>query len=118
MKRILYDTGQRTVVRWPHKRRQKLEVVIYGEMTPDPPPQIEKNKFVLKCRIDKPVLGLDGVNIYSAVAQRRYPGRALQHTGFLSTTEMLISDWTIKRFNSTSFPIQMIILFSGLWKIL
>ena len=37
MKRILYDTGRRTVVRWPHKRRQKLEVVSYGEMTPDPP---------------------------------------------------------------------------------
>ena len=45
VKRILYDTGRRTVVRWPHKRRQKLEVVSYGEMTPDPP-KIEKNNFV------------------------------------------------------------------------
>ena len=37
VKRILYDTGRQTVARWPHKRRQKLEVVSYGEMTPDPP---------------------------------------------------------------------------------
>ena len=37
LKPILYDTGRRTVVRWPHKRRYKLEVVSYGEMTPDPP---------------------------------------------------------------------------------
>ena len=41
VKQILYDTGQQTVARWPHKRRQKLEGVSYVEMTPDPP-KIEK----------------------------------------------------------------------------
>ena len=44
----LHQKCRRTVARWPHKRRQKLDVVSYGEMTPDPP-KIEKNKFVLKC---------------------------------------------------------------------
>ena len=36
VKRILYDTGRRTVARAPHKRSLKLEVVSYGEMTPEP----------------------------------------------------------------------------------
>ena len=45
MKQILYDTGWQTVARWPPKRRYKLEVVSYGEMTPR---KIEKNKFNLK----------------------------------------------------------------------
>ena len=37
VKQILYDMGRLTVARWPHKTRQKLEVVSYGEMTPDSP---------------------------------------------------------------------------------
>ena len=48
MEQILYDTGWRTVAKWPRKRTQKLEVSNYGEMIPDLP-KIGKKKFVLKC---------------------------------------------------------------------
>ena len=37
MEQILYDTGWRTVAKWPRKRTQKLEVSNYGEMIPDLP---------------------------------------------------------------------------------
>ena len=52
------------------------------------------------CHIDKQVLNLTSVSVYSAIVQRRYSGRPLQRSGLWSPTETLISDWTIKRFNS------------------
>ena len=47
MEQILYDTGWRTVAKWPRKRTQKLEVSNYGEMIPDLP-KIGKKKVCLK----------------------------------------------------------------------
>ena len=43
----MYDTGRRTVARWPHNRPQKLEVDSYGEINPDPPKN-RKKKVCLK----------------------------------------------------------------------
>ena len=48
MKRILYDTGRRTVARWPHKRLRSLRSSVMVKWPP-PNQKIENNKFVLKC---------------------------------------------------------------------
>ena len=56
---------------------------------------------VKSCRIGKPVLILTSLHVYSANVQRSCPDSAM----LWSTTKILISDWSIKRFNSDLFTV-------------
>ena len=57
--------------------------------------------LVKSCLIGKPVLILTSLHVYSANVQRSYPYSAM----LWSTTKILISDWSIKRFNSDLFTV-------------